>query len=264
MPQALIVAMDSSIPSHQLSLMVARKAKMFANGKPTARLEYQNNAPAKDKLYTAAAVRAASANMLIGFRDRSHDIRENNVLAALPEFSKDGNEKALERASTWVAGAWDYAFERMPGWKDLAKDKGKSPADFRETYLLGSAAGLYTVAGVLAAARLAGLRYQDVVEALAELPWRRNDIVTAKDGKPRHRFFEGTLANTVQQVSEDGKINTVVRTGGGNRTSYEAAAKAVLTHLAKSNELADLGKPEVWREIGLLPIGKKGRPRTKQ
>ena len=90
----------------------------------------------------------------------------------------------------------------------------------------GSAAGLYVIAGVICAARMsAGVDDpKHVIDVMAtDFEWRKHEVV---DGKHQ---LDGTLI-IVEPVLDDDEnvVGYKTRTGGGNRTAYEKAARSVL------------------------------------
>ncbi|MEU6810348.1 hypothetical protein ABZ920_15410 [Streptomyces sp. NPDC046831] len=90
----------------------------------------------------------------------------------------------------------DYAFQAIPGWREI-NDGTLTVAEFRENYLHSAAAGLHVIANTIAAARMAGVPPRAAVDALTEIPWRRDALKTVgEDEMMAHEFFEGTLAKT--------------------------------------------------------------------
>jgi hypothetical protein len=263
-PTALVVAMDSQRPVNRLGLAVAKKMKLLRNGGPAGRLEYQAGTPKADKLYTAAVIRTASSIAVIGFKDRTPVQRETNLKKELSAFSPE-RDAAISRASTWIAEVLDYAADRMPGWKDVVAGS-ISPEDLREDYLLGSGAAMYVIAGVVAATRAAGLDYKPVIDAVAQLPWKRRDVINGKDpaGEPTiaHRFFESLLVKSEYVRRENGALDAKYSTAGGNRTQYEAATRKVLEHLAADERFKALVSSKVLVEIGLEAARERGRPKS--
>jgi hypothetical protein len=276
-PPSLIAVMDTEALPNRFGKAVALRARLLSDSDNVAqKLEFQRNAPGRDTLYTASAIRSAVASMLIGFRDRTPEARESNLLRAFETIASDigaaGDDDVFAAAVNDVVAILDYAYDRLPGWRDLPREADDedalSPTDFRRTYVHGASGGLYVIAGCLAAGRAAGIDPQQVVDQLSMVPWEKQAIVRAKGpaGETiyRHKIFEETLVITEPVEEEGGRIRWVAKTGGGNRTSYEKATRAVLHWLAKRDAtLAEMVSPETLGEIGLAPRPgeRRGRPR---
>lgn len=264
-PTALVVAMDEFRPVNRLGIMVAERSTLLSNGGPAGRLEYQTGTPKADKVYTAAVVRAGASISLIGFKDRTPTQRDENLEKALREFGTGTLETQVDRASNWIAEAWNYAAMKVPGWKLIVEGKN-TPDEVRNEYLVGSGAALYVVAGVLAACRSAAIDYKPAFDAVAELPWRKRDTQQAKDPVTgersiEHKFFEGLLVNSRLVKSDDGSSRAVYGTAGGNRTQYQGATRKVLDYLAQDTRFSRLKSPTVLETLGLVATGRRGRPR---
>lgn len=265
-PTALVVAMDEFRPVNRLGIMVAERSALLSNGGPAGRLEYQTGTPKADKVYTAAVVRAGASISLIGFKDRTPAQRDENLENALQEFGSGPLETQLDRASRWIAEAWNYAATKMPGWRLIVEGK-KTPEEVRGDYLVGSGAALYVIAGVLAACRAAALDYKQVFDTVAELPWRKHDTRSAKDpitGEPtvEHKFFEDLLVKAALVRDDDGSMREVYTTAGGNRTQYQGATRKVLDYLAQDARFGELTSPAVLEKLGLVSAGRRGRRRA--
>ncbi len=111
--------------------------------------------------------RAGASVSLIGFNDRTPQQRDDNIEVALKEFGTM-QESALSEATTWIAGSWDYAASKMPGWRDIVAGT-KTPEEVRDEYLVGSGAALYVIAGVVAACRFSGVDYKPAIDEVANL-----------------------------------------------------------------------------------------------
>jgi hypothetical protein len=72
---SLIAVMDREQFANRVGLEIAQHAKLLG----ADRLAYQTSGATGDKLYSTAAIRAAAANVFIGFRDRKPDMREENI-----------------------------------------------------------------------------------------------------------------------------------------------------------------------------------------
>ncbi|MFH9888566.1 hypothetical protein ACH4OQ_28405 [Streptomyces luteogriseus] len=68
----------------------------------------------------------------------------------------------------------------LPGWREMKRGV-LSFKEFKDIYLHGSTAGLYTIANVVAAARQQRLSPQLVIDELAKLSWRKDALRPAKD-----------------------------------------------------------------------------------
>jgi hypothetical protein len=183
--------MDRTQFANRVALEVARSAKLLGTG----RLAFHTSSASKDTLYSAAAIRAAAANVFIGFRDRTPVMREENLRAIFEHEGKDSSSsETVGEAAGEVIELLDYAYERMAGWREL-RDGAISAKEFRTTYLHGTPSGLYVLAGVLCAARLSsGVDPKHVIDLLAaNVSWRRDERID--DGPvQRHANFEGTRA----------------------------------------------------------------------
>ena len=263
---SLIAVMDRESLANRFGLAVAKESRLLGQ---TDRLAYQTSTATGDNVYAAAAVRGAAASVFIGYRDRSPEMREENLTKAVAKLME---EHALTEAEAFdamvneVNDLLDSAYERIPGWKDLAEDR-IAPKEFRSGYVHGSAAGFYVIAGALCAARNApGVDPKKVIDALAtEIEWEKTKLVENGAGY-RHPSFEETLVITEPELDENNNvIGWKVRTGGGNRTAYEKATRHVLEIIVKSDpSLSELVSPTVLGELGLAPrVGegkRRGRP----
>jgi hypothetical protein len=275
---SLVVVMDRFDTANQLGLAVAKRWNLLNHypGRPAGGLEYLTGAPKKETIYSAAALRSAAASVLIGFRDRSPEQRNRNLTAALKELYGKADDKALERAATWIVDNLNYAADKLPGWRDLTHAKGdeeykKAMVEFKRTSLLKSAGALSMVAGVLAAARIAGVDAKRVIDEMADtgtggIAWRQGDIRRTTDsetGEPRakHRFFEGLLTKTETRQADDGSWQTIYKTSGGTRSQYEPATRRVLERLSKDKAFKELTTKPVLMALGLEADRRPGRPR---
>lgn len=270
---SLVVAMDRFDPSNKLALDVARRWSLLNRDRkhPASGMEYLKGAPTGDKLYAAAAVRSAVATALIGFRDRTPVLRNQNLAAELQALYGKTDEEAMKRAANWIVSMLDYAAEKLPGWRELSAAKSKDDykealSAFKRSSLLRSSGGLSVVTGVICAARIAGLDGKRVIDEMADatrLGWRREDIRSerSEDGgrTASHRFFEGMLTKT-EVREQDGKSVTVYKSAGGTRAQYEPATRRVLEYLARDKEMKALASKPVLVALGLESEG-RGRPR---
>lgn len=221
---ALITALDQSSYANKLGVKVGRKAKLFTDEKP--RLVCLKSSAADDALYSAAHMRGFATATLIGFKDRTPELRERNVVKELEAMmgGKGNINKALERVVDRIVKVLDYAYKTVPGWRDLRRvgADGLSPKEFRLAYLHGSPAGLYVIGGALGAAWHCGVDPRAVIDAIAKLKWRRDDTEQREgdDGVIKlHPFFEDTLIRNEKIVDPSGDIKWVLRTTGGARTN---------------------------------------------
>ncbi|MFF8573133.1 DNA sulfur modification protein DndB [Streptomyces sp. NPDC015408] len=271
-PAALMTALDQSSYANRLGTQVGRQARLLRD--EPDRLVYLRTAAKEETLYTTAHMRGFATAMLIGFRDRTPDARENNVIKALEaqaEAADDGNANlndVLDDVVAQIVKITDYAYDRMPGWKDLRRSsegEGLTPKRFRSEYLHGSPAGLYVVGAALGAARFCGISLERTVDALAELPWERAAGKVRKvEGVERkvHPLFDNTLVRFERQVAVDGDIIWTPTTAGGARTNYEAATSAVLKTLAKNDPaFHDMTLVPALVHLGLRSANRRGRPR---
>ncbi|MGW1344260.1 DNA sulfur modification protein DndB [Kribbella sp. NPDC002412] len=268
----LIAVMDRSTVQNRLGLYVTRNSSLLSD-----RVSYLSTTASKkmalkkgrtfEDLYPAAAVRSAAASMAgVGVRDRSPEQRENHLkeivdARAIAEGLTE--DAAIDRVGQEIISTLDYAYKRMPGWKQMSTGT-LTAADFKKQYVHSSAAGLHVIANVIAAGRAQGLSSRAVVDGLAKLPWDRKSLRKATNDAGEeiyvHEFFEGTLAATSYDVkSGEWKAGT----GGATRSNYEPAIEKVLRHLAKQDPaLAPLGERAAALAIGLARTKTgPGRPR---
>ena len=219
-----------------------------------------------ESLYTADAVRNAAANLAgVGFRDRTPKQREDLLKAIVSERMQIGQmseDAVIEALGTEVAASIDYAYRTLPGWKEV--HNGRLTVDeFKELFVHGTAAGLYTIVTVLAAAKAAGVSdFQLATDVMAKaIPWRRNALRDGKDdnGLPIkvHEFFEGTLVQTAQAKTGEWKAGTA----GARRDMYQAAADKVLRAIAAADQgLQPIRELRAYVAVGLASAG-RGRPK---
>jgi hypothetical protein len=264
-PASLIAVMDQSSNAHKIAIETAKRVTMLAGPAPTSEpagaLEYvKSGVKGPDKLYPAAAWRTACSIILGGFRDRTPDQREQSVNLVVKARFKGDREAAIAR----LTEIWNYAYETMPGWKQifegtLARDK------FRHDWVHGNAAGLYTFAGAIAAAEATGTPYKTVIDTMAAMKWGRDDK-KKRNGRDEHPLFP-ELVRYLPVIDQDGTVTWVQRPTGGARSAYEQATQTLLAAIAKANPTLDtLAKRETLVAIGLVrdrgPNAKKrGRPK---
>jgi hypothetical protein len=270
----LIAVMDRSTIQNRLGLHVTRNSKLLSD-----RVSYLSTTASRklaetkgrtfEDLYPAAAVRSAAASMAgVGVRDRTPDQRETLLKAIVDAKAKaDGltEEAAIAHVGNEVVADLDYAYRRIPGWRQLSTGS-LTAADFKKKYIHSSAAGLYVIANVIAAGRAQGLSPRAVVDGLAKLPWDRAALRDARneagESTKVHQLFEGTLATTSYDVKAG---QWRAGTGGATRSNYEPAIGRVLRHLATQDPaLRPLGERAANVAIGLeSDKAGPGRPRKK-
>lgn len=262
-PASLIAVMDREQFANRVGLEVAQRARLLGG---TARLAYQTATATGDKLYPAAAIRGAAANMFIGFRDRTPDMREMNLRRLFEADGKDPeSDETVREAADEIVSLLDYAYERIPGWRELYAATIE-PKEFRPFYVHGTASGLYVIAGVICAARLSpGVDPEHVIDLMAtEIEWEREARVQDNGGPMvRHPDFEGSLVVNEPVLNDDGNIvGWKTRTAGGARTSYEKATRRVIDRLIQIDpDLSEMRSDTVQVEMGLKAAGRRGRPR---
>ncbi|WP_164405968.1 DNA sulfur modification protein DndB [Streptomyces sp. S1D4-23] len=264
---ALMTALDQSSYANKFGTQVGRRARLLVD--EPDRLVYLRTAAREEALYSTAHMRGFTTATLIGFKDRTPDARESNVRKALEELAgPTGNlNDQLEKIIEEMVEVLDYAYDRIPGWKELRRSpdgSGMSPKQFRAGYLHGSPAGLYVIGGALGAARFTEISLHDVVDALAELPWGRSEGKIKKvDGRDQmqHPLFDGTLLRFEKVIAQNGDVTWTPTTAGGARTNYEAATEAVLRKLAKDSDFKALAYQTTLVHLGLRSSGRRGRPR---
>jgi hypothetical protein len=266
---SLIAIMDSSAIQNRLGQKVTRRSAFLAGrttylGAKAARSLATAKGREYDPLYPAAAVRsAASAIAGVGVRDRTPAQREDILTQLFSERAKR-EEKSLEEVIDISAGEivqdLDYAFTRIPGWDQMSSGK-ISALEFKSEYVHSSAAGLHVIANVIAAGRLSGLDIHQVIDALAALPWRRDDLreITVEGEMVKvHELFEDTLVRTSFDVKTG---SWKAGQAGATRGAYEEAIRKALTALARgSEEMKALQDTSVLTSLGLISAG-RGRPR---
>ncbi|MFJ9583371.1 DNA sulfur modification protein DndB [Streptomyces acidicola] len=269
---SLIAIMDSSAVQNRLGQEVTRKSHYLSNrtaylGAKAAQKLAASKGKKYDPLYPAAAVRSAAAAIAgVGVRDRTPDQREDILTQLFTERAKreeKSMDKIIEITADEIVADLDYAFTRIPGWDGVAAER-LSASEFKAEYVHSSAAGLHVIANVIAAAKLAGLETRRVIDELARLPWRRDDLrKVSVDGEELlvHELFEDTLVRTAFDVKTG-----LWRAGqaGATRGAYEEAIRKVLSTLAqRSKEMEAMQAQPVLSALGLVSAG-RGRPRKKQ
>ncbi|MCX4828255.1 hypothetical protein OG746_05845 [Streptomyces sp. NBC_01016] len=268
---SLIAIMDSSAVQNRLGQQVTRKSRYLSDrtaylGAKAAHKLAAAKGRKYDPLYPAAAVRSAAAAILgVGVRDRTPDQREDILHGIFEERGRRegrSQDQVIEAASTEIVAILDYAFTRVPGWKQMAANH-LSAAEFKADYVHSAAAGLHVIANVIAAANVAGLDARHVVDELSKLPWRRDELREAsRDGEKIfvHQLFEDTLVRTSFDV-KTGKWKA--GQAGATRGAYEEAIRKVIATLSRqSPELAHMQEQKVLSALGLVTAG-RGRPRKK-
>ncbi|MGX1975022.1 DNA sulfur modification protein DndB [Streptomyces kronopolitis] len=271
---SLIAVMDMSTLQNRLGTYVMNHSQLFSNrsaylGAKAARTLAEKKGREYDDLYPAAAVRNAAASIAgVGLKDRTPEQREKlleDIVGRRVREEKKDQATVLEDIGREVVALIDYAYKRLPGWREMKREV-LSSREFKDLYLHGSAAGLYTIANVVSAARQQSLSPQIVIEELAKLPWRKDALRPAKDHDGEdievHEFFEGTLAIT----TFDSRRSTY-RSGpaGGTRSVYNAAIEKVLSHLGGIEGLGALGTGQCAVDLGLASeTGQRGRPAGKK
>lgn len=268
---SLIAVMDKSSLQNRLGQYVIRNSRLCLR-----RVAYLPEANHRKRdaqftgLYKASGVRSASAAIAgVGVRDRSPNLRETHLEEVIKQQVGKGatGDEAIEHLGAEIVELLDYAFDRIPGWCELSTGT-LSVAEFRKDYLHSAAAGLHVIANTIAAAKMAHLDPRKAVDALAELPWRRDALKThAADeevGTPEtagHCFFEGTLAKTVW---DDRGLCWRASASGATRAGYEAAISHVLRHIATEHpELKEIASDATFTQLGLI-ARKRGPGRPKK
>lgn len=270
-PAALVAVMDRSTIQNRLGSDVTRKSELFHNrttylGAKASKELAESRGRTHESLYSADAVRNAAANLAgVGVRDRSPKQREDLLDVIVTErmqVSGLSQRAVIDKLGTELAAQIDYAYRTLPGWREVA-NRQRTVAEFKDEYVHGTAAGLYTVITVMTAARAAGLSPQLAIDAMAKtVPWRRDAL---RDGKGEnnlpikvHEFFEGTLVQTaLDKKTGQWKAGTA----GARRDMYQSAAEKVLRAVAKADPtLAPIAAFDTFVKIGLASAG-RGRPK---
>lgn len=268
---SLRAVMDNSTTQNRLAQLVLRDALMCQprslHGPADPALTHALAIPVR-VLYPAATIRSASAAIAgVGVQDRTPAQRETHLAAIIAnKITKTGAtpEEALNDLAAQVVADLDYAFTHLPGWREIAAGT-LTPAQFTKQYLHSAPVGLYVIANTIAAARLAGIPTTQAIDALADIPWRRDAAqathTTDNNGSRQvtgaHMFFEGTIARTGWD-DRTGWYATIA----GTRGDYEPAISRVLHYLGAQPGLAAIAGPEVFTALGL--VGKRGRGRPRK
>ncbi|MFD8028053.1 DNA sulfur modification protein DndB [Streptomyces sp. NPDC059717] len=269
---SLIAVMDKENATNRLGQYVIKNARLCQG-----RTSYLPDTAHKRRdstfasLYKAAGVRsAASAIAGVGVRDRSPKLRETHLNAIIRKRTTEtgiSGDAVLTAIGAEIVEALDYAYECIPGWREISTGALTVP-EFRRRYLHSAAAGLHVIANTIAAARIVGVPWRKVVDALAELPWQRDALRTTpaneEDGTPEtaaHVFFEGTLAKTVW---DERALCWRASASGATRAGYESAISRVLRHIATEYaELKEIASDATFTELGLI-ARKSGPGRPKK
>ncbi|MCX4417861.1 hypothetical protein OOK43_32000 [[Kitasatospora] papulosa] len=269
---SLVAVMDKANAQNRLGQYVIKTSRLCRG-----RVGYLPDSAHKRRdtkfasLYKAAAVRSAAAAIAgVGVRDRTPDARESNLNAVFKKRATEtgiSGERILTTIGEEVVELLDYAFERIPGWRQISVDT-LTVSDFRARYLHSAAAGLHVIANTIAAARMAGISAHKTVDALAELPWQRDALQTneadEEKGTPEfssHVFFEGTLAKTVW---DERGLRWRASASGATRAGYEAAISRVLRHIATEHPgLKEIASDATFTQLGLM-ARKRGPGRPKK
>jgi hypothetical protein len=266
----LMVVMDQTSRSNRLARYAIRNCSMLSGRVAwleTAAMKRQakNKGQHFETLYGAAAVRGAVASVAgVGVRDQNSGDRERIISTLIHDRAREQNiteEQALESIGKEVVALLDYAYGVLPGWREV-KARRMSIAKFKQRYVQGTTAGLYVVAGLIAAARMAGVNPRSVIDAAADIEWDRSVLRDAKDidGKPSkvHVQFENMLVTTRYDSLKGEWAPRPMST----RTGYETAISALLRRLAKQPGLEALGHRSTFVALGLeRPKRGPGRPR---
>ncbi|MFE3103690.1 DNA sulfur modification protein DndB [Nocardia tengchongensis] len=258
---SLIAVMDKTTIQNRLGSYVMSHSQLFKNRTTYLSQTAAKNLAAKkgqqfEALYQAAAVRNAAANLAgVGVRDRTPDQRENILKElVIGRQRRDGisEQAAVESIGDEVVAIIDYAYQTLPGWKELSQGH-LNVSEFKDQYVHGAASGLYTIVTALTAARSQDIPPNSVVDAMSEqITWRKYALKKAKDldNNPVmiHEFFENTLVLTT--LGKDGEWK--VGTAGAQRSTYEKAIDTVLRHMASADKkLAKLALHDTYVKLGL-------------
>jgi hypothetical protein len=268
---SLIAIMDSSAVQNRLGQQVTRKSRYLSDrttylGAKAAQKLAQSKGRKYDPLYPAAAVRSAAAAIAgVGVRDRTPDQREDILVQIFTERAKRearSLDQIIEASANEIVALIDYAFTHIPGWKQLAFDE-ITTAQFKADYVHSSAAGLHVIANVIAAARMTEIDDRRVIDYMAELPWRRDDLRSMMRDDVEiqvHELFEDTLVRTAFDVKSG---HWRAGQAGATRGAYEEATRKVIKALADAHEDASaIGSLPVLSALGLVTAG-RGRPKKK-
>lgn len=265
--EALKAVMDRSVSTNLLGAAVTRKSDLFRNrtsylGAKAGKEIAEKHGREYEALYAANAVVNAAACMAgVGVKDRTPLQRQKNLDAIVEERrhrQQIGVDAAIDQIATEIAAALNYAYRHLPGWAEINRER-LTVSDFKKLYVHGTAAGLYTVAIVLAAAREAGVDMQQTINVMSQaVPWRRDALRQNPDGTKVHDFFEDTLVKT--ELGKEGKWTA--GTAGARRDLYVAAANKVLRAVAKAEpSLQPIAAHSTYVALGLSTSGQRGRPK---
>jgi hypothetical protein len=269
-PPALVAVMDRSAIQNRLGTDVMNKSDLFRHrttylGAKAGKELATSRGRDYESLYTADAVRNAAANLAgVGVRDRTPKQREDLLDTIVKERMQIGQlseDAVIDAIGSEIAATIDYAFRTLPGWREVHNGR-LTVNEFKDLYVHGTAAGLYTIVTVLAAAKAAGVSTQLATDVMAKvIPWRRNALRDGRDtnGLPCkvHDFFEGTLVQTAQDKDGEWKAGTM----GARRDMYQSAAEKVLRAIAKEDSaLRPIAEHRTFVKLGLASAG-RGRPK---
>jgi DGQHR domain-containing protein len=206
---SLGAALDRRLAVNRLSLELAKSLELLAGEEPGERIEYLSQTVSKlsPKMYSFASWRFAVGTMIIGFGQRARRAWEKS--------SEDAIGDSFEHWKTELHSVFDVASRSLPGWRDVIGGQLTVPA-FREQFVLGTAAGLTTLAGAMFAAREDGMDVHAFVQRASTVDWLK---------EPRSPggsvFFEGT-------VVQDGRVLSY-------RPAFEAASQRLLDFVRQSD-----------------------------
>jgi len=191
----LIAVMDKSTCQNRLGLYVTRQSRLLDSrvsylSKTASRALAAKKGRKFDDLYPAAAVRSAAASMAgVGVRDRTPEQRElllSAIIAKRAKLAGVPEDTAIALVGRDIVATLDYAYETLPGWKDIAAGNITVP-EFKKKYVHSSAAGLHVIANTIAAGIAQGLSAHAVVDGLAKPPWHREALHARADGVRGHQ-----------------------------------------------------------------------------
>jgi hypothetical protein len=270
----LVAVMDRSKIQNRLGADVTDKSDLLRHrttylGVKAGRKLAQKRGREYESLYAAGAVVDAAAIIAgVGVRDRSPQQREDLLHKVIREKKRAAGiseNAAIDALGTEIAALLDYAYDRLPGWDEIKRDK-KTVDDFKDEYVHGTAAGLKVIAIVLAAAKAAGVSPQRAIDVMAKaVPWRRDALRDGQDEDGNyakvHEFFQGTLVKTVED-DKTGKWKAI--TAGARRDLYQLAADKVLRAIAAAEPtLKPIASLSTYSAVGLASTTSRGCPPKK-
>lgn len=212
-------SMDRRKAINRFTLEVVKQAKLFDGGQ---RIEFLKDTVGKlsGRMYTFQAFRQFLMTVLIGTAQRTR--------LGIEKAADEALEGKYEAELKKMVGFLDDAADVMPGWRDVVSQRlvdGKpySVAQFREEYLLSTAAGLYAFGIAVHEIANAGTPSMDEgLHAIASVDWRRPTGAS---------FWDDSLV--LKTTQPDGTIKRKLASG---RPAWEEAGARLYAHVVSGSQ----------------------------